>query len=118
MEVNVEGVQKMIISKSVRQKIEFKLKASEVKKALLKGYFYVLCPEPPPLEVVEETELETSSITNEEQQNKKADSVSKDSTNKINVDLDRALKRDFKIFGVIGGDRQKDCCLLFAFLNK
>ena len=36
-----------------------------------------------------------------------ANPASKDSANK-NIDLARALKRDFKIFGVIGGGKPKD----------
>ena len=57
----------------------------------------MLCPEPPALEVVEETELDTSSKTNEEQQEKKTESVSKDPSSKINVDFARPLKRDLEL---------------------
>ena len=92
--MEVKGLRKIQISKSVREKVESKLEASEDKKVLLKGYFDVVCPEPPPLEVVEETELDTSSKTNEKQQEKKTESVSKDPTSKINVDLARALNKD------------------------
>ena len=97
MERNVEWVRNIQISKSVWQKIESKLEASEEKKASLKGYFDVLCPEPPALEVVEETELDTSSKTNEEQQEKKTESVSKDPSSKINVDFARSLKLDLEL---------------------
>ncbi len=121
VEVNVEGLRKIQISKRVREKIESKVEASEDKKALLEGYFEALSPprSPPPLEVVEETEIDTSSKTNNEYQEKKADPepALKDPTSKINVDLARALKRDFKIFGVVGGDRQKDC-LSFVSLSR
>ena len=68
VEVNVEGLRKIKISNSVREKIESKL------EALVEGYFEILCPELPPLEVVEETEVatssKTSSTTNNEQQEK------------------------------------------------
>ena len=50
---------------------------------------------------------------------KKSDTepASKDPVTKINVDLARALKRDFKIFGIVGGGRQKDC-LSFVSLSR
>jgi hypothetical protein len=61
VEVNVEGLRKIQISKRVREKIESKVEASEDKKALKKAHF--------------------------------------------------------KIFGVVGGDRQKDC-LSFVSLSR
>ena len=118
VEVNVEGLRKIQISKKVREKIESKLEVSEDKKALLEGYFDQVNPEPPPLEV-EDNEVATSSETNNEAQVKKSNTepASKDPASKINVDLARALKRDFKIFGIVGGDRQKDC-LSFVSLSR
>ena len=72
VEVNVEGLGKIQISKKVREKTESKLEVSEDKKALLEGYFDLVNPEPPPLEV-EENEVATSSETNNEAQVKKSD---------------------------------------------
>ena len=87
VEVNVEGLRKIQISKNFREKIEFKLEVSEDKKALLEGFFDLVNPEPPPLEV-EENEVATSSETNNEAQVKKSDTepASKDPARKINVD--------------------------------
>ena len=114
VEVNVEGLRKIQISKKVRDKIGC-VGVSEDKKALPEGYFGLVNPEPPPLEV-EENEVATSSETNNEAQVKKSDTepASKDPASEINVVLSRILKRDFKIFGVVGGDRQKDC---LSFVN-
>ena len=44
VEVNVEGLRKIQISKKVREKIESKLEVSEDKKALLEGYFDQVTP--------------------------------------------------------------------------
>ena len=72
VEVNVEGLRKIQTSKKVREKTESKLEVSEDKKALLEGYFDLVNPEPPPLEV-EENEVATSSEINNEAQVKKSD---------------------------------------------
>ena len=51
---------------------------------------------------------------------KKSDTepASKDPATKINVDLARALKRDFKIFGIVGGGRQKDCLSFVSLFRQ
>ena len=44
--------------------------------------------------------------------------ASRDPATKINVDLAGALKRDFKIFGIVGGDRQKDCLSFVSLFRQ
>ena len=119
VEVNVEGLGKIQISKKVREKIESKFEVSEDKKALLEGYFDLVNPEPRPLEV-EENELATSSETNNEAQVKKSDAepASKDPASKINVDLARALKRTLKSLGLLVEIDRRIVYLLSVFPDK
>lgn len=70
--------------------------------------------------MIEENEFETSGETSTEVQVKKSDTepASKDPATKINVDLARAFKRDFKIFGAVGGVRQKDCLSFVSLFRQ
>ena len=114
VEVNAEGLRKIQIAKSVREKVESNLETSEDKRALLEGYLELLIPQPP----LEEIETDKSNEKNTEQPEKSdSEPVLKDPTSKINGDLARTLKRDFKIFGVIGGEKLKDC-LSFVSLSR
>jgi hypothetical protein len=81
----------------------------------------MVTPEPPPLETPDETS-EKMQENEDGVQTSKTDSEtvsnpSKDLVDKLNVDLVKALKRDFKIIGVIGGDKQKDS-LSFVSLSR
>lgn len=122
IEVDSEGLRRIQLSKEVRQKIEANLEKSGDKKALLEGYITMVTPEPPPLETLDETSDEENQGNQDGAQTNKTDSEnssnpSKDLVNKLNVDLVKALKRDFKIIGVIGGGKQKDS-LSFVSLSR
>ncbi len=115
--VSTEGLRKLQISKRIREKIEADIEKSQDKKGLLQELSKVVGVEPPPLENPESDTLsqsqgeETQKQSNENQLEPKsmvAEPKSMVTEPKVSVDIAKAFKRDFKIFGTVGGDSHKD----------
>ena len=115
--VSTEGLRKLQISKRIREKIEADIEKSQDKKGLLQELSKVVGVEPPPLENPESDTLsqsqgeETQKQSNENQPEPKsmvAEPKSMVAEPKVSVDIAKAFKRDFKIFGTVGGDSHKD----------
>ena len=108
--VSTEGLRKLQISKRIREKIEADIEKSQDKKGSLQELSKVVGVEPPPLENPESDTLsqsqgeETQKQSNENQPEPK----SMVAEPKVSVDIAKAFKRDFKIFGTVGGDSHKD----------
>ena len=88
------------LSKRVREKIEQDVSEADDKKTLLVGLLAFVKEKPPPLEV-DPTE--------------KASEKAQGAETKVNVDVSKVFRREFKIHGVVAGDNFKDG-LLFASL--
>ena len=91
VKVNTEGLRKIQLSKGVRQKIEANLEKLSDKRALLEGYITMVTPEPPPLEIPDETSEKTQENEDGVQTSKTdletVSNPSKDLVDKLNVDL-------------------------------
>ena len=109
--VNTEGLRKLQISKRIREKIKADIEKSEDKKTLLEELNNVVGLEPPPLEnpqdntTVNQVEHEGQQ---EEVQETQPEPKAKEAETKVSVDIAKAFKRDFKIFGTISGESRKD----------
>ena len=121
VKVNTEGLRKIKLSKGVLQKIEANLEKSGDKKALLEGYITMVTPEPPlfetPDETPEKTQENEDGVQTSKTYSETVSNPSKDLADKLNVDLVKALKRDFKIIRVIGREKQRDS-LSFVSLSR
>jgi hypothetical protein len=122
--VSTEGLRKLQISKRIREKIEADIEKSQDKKGLLQELSKVVGVEPPALENPESDTLsqsqgeETQKQSNENQPEPKSMVTEPKSMvtepkamvtePKVSVDIAKAFKRDFKIFGTVGGDSHKD----------
>ena len=109
--VNTEGLRKLQISKRIREKIEADIEKSEDKKTLLEELNNVVGLEPPPLENPQDNTT-VNQVENggqqEEVQETQPEPKAKEAETKVSVDIAKAFKRDFKIFGTISGESHKD----------
>ena len=109
--VNTEGLRKLQISKRIREKIEADIEKSEDKKTLLEELNNVVGLEPPPLENPQDNTT-VNQVENEGQQEEvqetQPEPKAKEAETKVSVDIAKAFKRDFKIFGTISGESHKD----------
>ena len=109
--VNIEGLRKLQISKRIREKIEADIEKSEDKKTLLEELNNVVGLEPPPLENPQDNTT-VNQVENggqqEEVQETQPEPKAKEAETKVSVDIAKAFKRDFKIFGTISGESHKD----------
>ena len=132
LEVATEGLGKLQMSKRIRETVEANVETSEDKMAFLQELKKVVCsepPPPPPLEISED-DGESSNSNNANVENpgpnvenpgpnveNPVQSKSEGTETKVSVDLAKVFKRDFKIFGTIGGDSHKDS-LSFVSLTR
>jgi hypothetical protein len=107
--VNTEGLRKLQISKRIREKILADIEKSEDKKTLLTELNNVVGLEPPPLENPEDNTV--NQVENEGQQEEAQETQpepkAKEAETKVSVDIAKAFKRDFNIFGTISGESHK-----------
>ena len=122
LKVNTEGLSRLQITKRIREKVESDLENSEDKKTLLQELSQVVGVRMPPLELEIQDDL-VSHDTNENLQEQVE--VDKQPTPKLNtpeakvsVDIAKAFKRDFKIFGTIGGDSHKDSLSFVSLMRQ
>lgn len=90
------------LSKRVREKIEVDVSEAEDKKTLLVGLLAFVQGKPPPLE--DDTTTETKVKVEPPTPTEKAQGEE----TKVNVDVSKVLRREFKIHGVVAGDNFKD----------
>ena len=109
--VNTEGLRKLQISKRIREKIEAYIEKSEDKNTLLEELNNVVGLEPPPLENSQDNTT-VNQVENEGQQEEvqetQPEPKAKAAETKVSVDIAKAFKRDFEIFGTISGESHKD----------
>ena len=104
MQVVAKELRKLPLSKKIREKKELDVDEAEYKKTLLVGFFAFANAKPPPLE--EGTTPGKAKVKTEP--HGKSEEKVQESGTKVNFDVSKVLKRDFKIHGVIAGDNFKD----------
>ena len=118
LNVEFKELGKLVLSKNIRQEVENSLTETEDKKVYLVGLLAFVNGKPPP--------LEGDATANKEQVKVKHESLNQSGTlkektetkePKVNLDVSKVLKRDFKIHGVVAGDNFKDG-LSFVSLSR
>ena len=105
LQVNTEGLKKLTLSKEIRKKIEQDIGEAEDKKGLLSSLATLVDGTPPPLE----DEDKQNQVKSEPKgQDAKPKEHTKETASKVNVDVSKILKQDFKIHGVVGTENFKE----------
>ena len=98
----------MALSKRICEKIEQDLSEADDKKTLLVGLIAFVNGKPPPLEG-DTTEDKPAKVKVEPlNSTEKATQEAQGAETKVNVDVSKVLRREFKIHGVVAGDNFKD----------
>ena len=118
LNVEFKELGKLALSKKIREEVENSLTETEDKKVYLVGLLAFVNGKPPP--------LEGDAIANKEQVKVKHESLNQSGTlkektetkePKVNLDVSKVVRRDFKIHGVVAGDNFKDG-LSFVSLSR
>ena len=94
------------LSKRVGEKIEQDVSEADDKKTLLVGLLSFVDGKPPPLE--DDTTKGTPTKVEPTIPTEKASEKAQGAETKVNVDVSKVLRREFKIHGVVAGDNFKD----------
>ena len=99
---------RLALSKRIREKIEQDVSEADNKKTLLVGLIAFVDGKPPPLE--DDTTEDKPADVNVEPLNstEKATEKVQGAERKVNVDVSKVLRREFRIHGVVAGDNFKD----------
>ena len=101
-------VGRLALSKKIREQIEHDLSETDDKKILLVGLIAFVNGKPPPLEG-DTTEDKTAKVRVEPlNSTEKATQEAQGAETKVNVDVSKVLRREFKIHGIVSGDNFKD----------
>ena len=96
------------LSKRVREKIEQDVSEADDKKTLLVGLLAFVKGKPPPLEDDKTKGTPTKVKVEPTDPTEKASEKAQGAETKVNVDVSKVLRREFKIHGVVAGDNFKD----------
>jgi len=108
LQVETKELRRLALSKKIREKIEQDVSEADDKKTLLVGLIAFVDGKPPPLE--DDTTGDKSAKVKVEPLNstEKATEKAQGAETKVNVDVSKVLRREFKIHGVVAGDNFKD----------
>ena len=119
--MDTEGLRKLEISERIREKIEGDIEKAEYKIAYLQKLNQVVGVEPPPLET-QDNDLTSHDPNEDLQEQVEVDKQPAPKLNtpeaKVSVDIAKAFRRDFKIFGTIGGDSHKDSLSFVSLMRQ
>ena len=104
LKVEAKELGKLVLSRKIREQIEQELTEADDKKTLLVGLLAFVDGKPPPLEGETTTTVKVEPHNSSEKATEKAQGAE----TKVNVDVSKVLRRDFKIHGVVAGDSFKD----------
>ena len=106
---------KLALLKKIREKVENSLSEAEDKKTFLADLLASVNGKPPPLEG-ETTASKQQVKVKEESFNQSGTLKGQTETKepKVNLDVSKVLKRDFKIHGIVTGDNFKDGLLFVS----
>ena len=106
--METKEVGRLALSKKIREQIEHDLSETDDKKILLVGLIAFVNGKPPPLEG-DTTEDKTAKVRVEPlNSTEKATQEAQGAKTKVNVDVSKVLRREFKIHGIVAGDNFKD----------
>ena len=106
--METKEVGRLALSKKIREQIEHDLSETDDKKILLVGLIAFVNGKPPPLEG-DTTEDKTAKVRVEPlNSTEKATQEAQGAETKVNVDVSKVLRREFKIHGIVAGDNFKD----------
>ena len=108
LQVETKELGRLALSKKIREKIEQDLSEVDDKKTLLVGLIAFVHGKPPPLEG--DTSEDKPATVKVELLNstEKGTQEAQGAETKVNVDVSKVLRREFKIHGVFAGDNFKD----------
>jgi len=108
LQVETKELGRLALSKRIREKIEQDVSEADDKKTLLVGLIAFVNGKPPPLED-DKTEDKSAKVKVEPPNStEKATEKAQGAETKVNVDVSKVLRREFKIHGVVAGDNFKD----------
>ena len=108
LQVETKESGRLALSKKIREKIEQDLSEADDKKTLLVGLIAFVHGKPPPLEG-DTTEDKPAKVKFEPlNSTEKGTQEVQGAETKVNVDVSKVLRREFKIHGVVAGDNFKD----------
>ncbi len=104
LQVEAKQLGTLALSRKIREKIEQESTKADDEKILLVGLLAFVNRKPPPLEDETATKVKVEPTNSSEKASEKAQGAE----TKVNVDVSKGLRRDFKIYGVVAGDSFKD----------
>ena len=108
LQVETKELGRLAQSKKIREKIEQDLSEADDKKTLLVSLIAFVHGKPPPLEG-DTTEDKPAKVKVEPlNSTEKGTQEAQGTETKVNVDVSKVLRREFKIHGVVAGDNIKD----------
>ena len=108
LQVEMKELGRLALSKKIRKQIEHDVNEADDKKMLLVGLIAFVNGKPPPLEG-DTTEDKTAKVKVELLNlTEKATQEAQGAETKVNVDVSKVLRREFKIHGIVAGDNFKD----------
>ena len=102
------------LSKRVREKIEQDVSEADDKKTLLVGLLAFVKGKPPQLQVDKTKGTPTKVKVEPTDPTEKASEKAQGAETKVNVDVSKVFRREFKIHGVVAGDNFKDGLLVWC----
>ena len=117
LQVETKGLGRLALSKRIREKIEQDVSEADDKKTLLVGLTAFVDGKPPPLEdhttEGKQVQVKVEPLNSTEKATEKAQGAE----TKVNVDVSKVLRREFKIHGVVAADNFEDA-LSFVSLAR
>ena len=108
LQVGAKELGRLALSRKIRKKIELDLSETDDKKTLLVVLLAFVDGKPPPLEDETVADKPTKVKVEPPNPSEKATEKAQGAETKVNVDVSKVLRRDFKIHGVVAGDNFKD----------
>ena len=108
LQVETKDLGRLALSKRIREKVEQDLSEADDKKTLLVGLIAFVNGKPPPLEGVTTEDKPAKVKVEPVNSTEKATQEAQGAETKVNVDVSKVLRREFKIHGVVAGDNFKD----------
>ena len=108
LQVETKELVRLALSKRILEKIEQDVSEADDKKTLLVGLIAFVDGKPPPLEDDTTEDKPADAEVEPLNSTEKATEKVQGAETKVNVDVSKVLRREFKIHGVVAGDNFKD----------
>ena len=118
LQVETKELRRLALLKKIREKIEQDVSEGDDKKTLLVGLIAFVDGKPPPLED-DATEDKPAKVNVQPLNSKeKATEKAQGAETKVNVDVSRVLRREFKIHGVVAAIILRMGCRLLVWRDR